>query len=54
MDDYFEMNSSQKLFVSLIRKQRKEIIKKGNYGKLSFDDIIFSTSKPISVNHSAT
>tara|TARA_B100001013_G_scaffold257800_1_gene161237 strand:- start:802 stop:1215 length:414 start_codon:yes stop_codon:yes gene_type:complete len=39
MDDYFEMNSSQKLFVSLIRKQRKEIIKKGNYGKLSFDDI---------------
>lgn len=39
MDDYFEMNSSQKLFVSLIRKQRKKIIKKGNYGRLSFDDI---------------
>ena len=39
MDDYFEMNSSQKLFVSLIRKQRKKIIKNGNYGRLSFDDI---------------
>ena len=31
--------SSQTLFVNLIKKQRKNIRKKGNYGKLSFDDI---------------
>ena len=32
-------NNSQTLFVNLIKKQRKNIRQKGNYGKLSFDDI---------------
>ncbi len=44
MDNFFDdtssyNSSSQTLFVNLIRKQRKNIRKKGNYGKLSFDDI---------------
>lgn len=44
MDNFFDdtnsyNKSSQTLFVNLIRKQRKNIRRKGNYGKLSFDDI---------------
>jgi len=44
MDNFFDdknsyNKSSQTLFVNLIKKQRKNIRKKGNYGKLSFDDI---------------
>ena len=44
MDNFFDdtnsyNNSSQTLFVNLIKKQRKNIRRKGNYGKLSFQDI---------------
>jgi len=44
MDNFFDdtnsyNKSSQILFVNLIKKQRKNIRRKGNYGKLTFQDI---------------
>jgi hypothetical protein len=39
MDDLCNDLTNQKLFVNLLRKQRKGIKKKGNYGRLSFEDV---------------
>jgi len=39
MDDIFDEKMRNTLFINLIKNQRKNIKKLGNYGKLTFDDI---------------
>jgi len=39
MDNFFETNDTNTQLINLIKKQRKDIKKNGNYGKLSFEDI---------------
>ena len=39
MSDLFNEKLPETLFVKLLKEQRKNIKKIGNYGKLSFDDI---------------